>query len=181
MKPICVLTGVKNESDFLVDGLARVGNLEAAKMSATIKLGMALTVLIGALFIYSAWARVERNYGRAQAQAEYAALALAADQAAREKEQAMQAQITKAETDAKQRQKINEVAAAGAARAVVGLRTQLAASRSALSGATEAARAEYAAAADSVLSDCSEKYSGMAKDAAGHASDSLKLLSGWPK
>ena len=181
MKRIYVLTGVKNEPDFLGDDFARVDGLAGQEMSATVKLGMALTTLIGVLFIYSAWARVERNYGRAQAQAEYTAIALAADQAARAKEQSMQAQIAKAQNDAQTRQKTLEAAAAGAARAVVSLRSQLSASRAALPVPADAPSVDYSAASDAVLSECSAELVRVAKAADGHASDAVMLLEAWPK
>jgi hypothetical protein len=62
-----------------------------------------------------------------------------------------------------------------------GLRNQLAAADAALSTAADDAVRKYAATANTVLAACTARYIDVARDAAGHASDSLMYQEAWPK
>ena len=62
-----------------------------------------------------------------------------------------------------------------------GLRNDIENIRAQHAGATADARAKYEATVGAVLGDCARRYSEVAKAADGHASDSLKLQSAWPK
>lgn len=62
-----------------------------------------------------------------------------------------------------------------------GLRNQLAAADAAMSTAADDAVRKYAATANAVLAACTARYIDVARDAAGHASDSLMYQEAWPK
>lgn len=81
----------------------------------------------------------------------------------------------------------NRIAAAAAGRTADSLRKQLASARASLPQATCEAARNYAAAVSDVFADCTrkyaasaERYSELAKLAAGHASDALTLEQAWP-
>ena len=61
-----------------------------------------------------------------------------------------------------------------------GLRDELAASRVQLPDASCEAVRGYAAAVSSVFGSCADRLESMAREAQGHASDSLKLQQSWP-
>ena len=120
-----------------------------------------------------------RGYGKAQA--EYANLALAANESARRRERDLQQQAKDAENEARQREKVilGDVAAVRSERDR--LRSELAASRGRLSSASVDAVREHASALSAVFEECAGSLEEMARSAAGHASDSLMYQKGWPR
>lgn len=136
---------------------------------------LALAVVFGVMALDQS--RQAKGYDKAQA--EYTAKALAASEAARLREAAWQAQLTKANHDAKTRT-IKLAADGTAARAAAdGLRSDLAKLRANLPTLTRQAIERYADTASVVFAECSERYSGMAAKADGHASDQQTLEQGW--
>lgn len=62
-----------------------------------------------------------------------------------------------------------------------GLRNDLAAAHAAVHSATCGSVREYAAALNTVFSECTTTVESLAGQAAGHAADALMLLDAWPK
>jgi hypothetical protein len=62
-----------------------------------------------------------------------------------------------------------------------GLRDELAASRLQLPDASCTSVRDHATTLSTVFGQCSDRLESMAREAAGHASDSLKLQQSWPK
>jgi len=62
-----------------------------------------------------------------------------------------------------------------------GLRDELAASRVQLPDASCTSVREYASTASELFGVCTDRLESMAREASGHASDSLKLQQSWPK
>jgi hypothetical protein len=110
-----------------------------------------------------------------------AAAVLTAADAARTREQALQATVKKAENDSKQRETNLVADTARVAAVTSSLRKQLATARSDLSSASDASARKYAAALSDVFGECTAKYSEVARSADGYASDSLMYQQGWPK
>ena len=138
--------------------------------------------LAGAL-VLGAWRLdVSRQaIGYSKAQAEYTVAALAATEAARAREQQLQATVTKAQNDAQKRQKIL-AADAGRARAVAdGLRDDLAAARGRIPALTRAAVNQYADTASIVFEQCVREYSEVARQADAIANDRQALIDAWPR
>jgi hypothetical protein len=141
-----------------------------------------LGALLSALVVgYTRLAYHHRAAGYALAQAEYTAVALAAEQAARATEQALQAKIQKAQDDALARQKTLQAAAAAARSAADGLRLDLEALRHSLPGDSTGASPERASTAGVLLGECAGAYSELAGQADQHYSDTLTLRAAWPK
>lgn len=138
--------------------------------------------LAGALVAgYFAWADHIGDVREAAVRAEYAAKTLVAEQAARAREQALQFQVTKAQNDAQARQTILVADAARTAVVANSLRNQLAIARRDLSSASIASTRKYATTLNDVFGECTAGYSALARQADGHASDSLMYQQGWPK
>lgn len=76
---------------------------------------------------------------------------------------------------------INDAAAGILADTVVSLRSELATSRANLPNASLNACRAYAATLNAVFGECAASDSGLAKEAAGHALDSLTYQRAWPK
>lgn len=71
---------------------------------------------------------------------------------------------------------------AASSRAVVdGLRDDIRAATADLPSRAAGAVSQYAAASGQLLAECSATYSGVARQADGHASDALMLEQAWPK
>ena len=119
------------------------------------------------------------GYGRAVA--EYTAQALKADQAARQREQALQSQVTKAQNDSKVRETKLAADATSARSAANSLRDDLAAVRNSLPSLTRAAVDNYAATASIVFQECADRYSDLAAKADAIASDRQTLIDAWPR
>jgi len=138
--------------------------------------------LVGALML-GVWrldvSRQQIGYDRAVA--EYTAIALKAEQSARAKEQSLQAQILKAENEAKTRETKLASAAAATRRVADSLRSDLAAARRDIASASRAAVDRYAQTASAVLGECTRRYEEVAGAASGIASDALTLLDAWPR
>jgi hypothetical protein len=107
----------------------------------------------------TAEARAELAAERLEAERKYAV----AIQTARAQEQAWIKAAHDAEVKYEEERKKNAVAAAGADRALAGLRQQLAAARSGLSAASPAAGRKVGTAALDVVAECGERYREMAK------------------
>ena len=76
---------------------------------------------------------------------------------------------------------INAAAATAARLERDGLRDDLAASRVAISGASVSSLREHASALSTVFEQCSAELEEMARHADGHSTDTVMLLSAWPK
>lgn len=83
--------------------------------------------------------------------------------------------------DAKKREQVARVAAAGARSERDGLRDELAAAQRDLSSAPPAACIERAAALSAVFEQCAGRLEELAGKADRHASDALTLQQAWPK
>jgi hypothetical protein len=110
-----------------------------------------------------------------------AAAVLTATDAARTREQALQATVTKAQNDAKTRETKLVADAATASRANVSLRDDLAAIRASLPGLARDAINRYADTASNVFAECSQRYSDLARQTDAIASDRQTLIEAWPK
>lgn len=153
-----------------------------------IRIGIAVAALASLTAVYMGWAHHEQKIGSDAKQAEWDAdnakkvLALAAsNEEIRRMDQRRQSTVTEASNAAQKQNQLARRDAADARAAVDGVRSDLAAARTQLAGATEAARAKYAAAVDTVFADCTRRYSEMAEAAQGHSIDSLMYQTGWPK
>lgn len=123
--------------------------------------------------------RQQIGYDRAQDEA--TVKALAAEKAARTKEQAMQATTTKAIKDAQARQTKLQADATASRRAADSLRSDLATANRRLSTAPRDAVAEYATTANLVFAECSRAQQELAAKADGHASDVRLMQEAWAK
>ena len=145
-------------------------------------LASTLAVLMGVVWIgYTPWQAHQQSIGYGKAQEAYLALARKAYQEARNREADWQAQLTKANQDANQRQTKLAADAAAARTVADSLRHDLNATRASLPTLTREAVDRYADAASVVFAGCVEEYTGLAQKADGHASDQQTLDQGWPK
>ena len=145
-------------------------------------LASTLAVLMGVVWIgYTPWQAHQQSIGYGKAQEAYLALARKAYQEARNREADWQAQLTKANQDANQRQTKLAADAAAARNAADSLRHDLNATRARLPALTREAVERYADAASVVFLECSQRYTGMAAKADGHAADQQTLEESWPQ
>lgn len=86
-----------------------------------------------------------------------------------------------AEIKAAQREKILVAALAAASGSSARVQSALATIDGKIGVASVDAARQYATTLGSVFGDCQRKYLEMGKDAAGHASDSLKYQQSWPQ
>lgn len=149
-------------------------------MSIPVRIVAVLALLVGLVMGYGAWAKHHQGLGYQRAVAEYTAQALQATEAARTKELAMQAKITKANDEARKRETKLQADAAALRNTADGLRQQVTAIRSSLPGLTRDAIERYADAASVVFGDCVREYQSVAGSADKHASDALMLRDAWP-
>lgn len=140
-------------------------------------LGLVLALTAG----YYGWRSHEQGIGYDRAVSEYTVKLAKAEQIARAKEQSLQAQITKAQDDAKVRETKLAADAAGSRRTADGLRQQLASNNAKLSSLTRAAVDQYAATSSDVLIECTGAFTDMAAKADAALSDVQTLLQAWPK
>lgn len=99
----------------------------------------------------------------------------------RQREQAMNQQLQKAQYEADQREIALRTTADAAAASVGSLRNELTAARSRLSAATTEACRATASAALELLGTCADEYRSVAAAADGHASDVEALTEAWPR
>lgn len=104
-----------------------------------------------------------------------------ATQEARRIEQARARNIQEAQNEATNRNRKLRADADSARAESERLRDDLAAIARALPGATDTARAEYAAAQRDVLAQCAGAYQELAGKADGHASDAALMQHAWPR
>ena len=107
--------------------------------------------------------------------------AMAANHAARMREQELTSKLQEAQNAAKQRETTLRADADRARSAVAGLRNDLAAIRNGLSSATAEACAITANAAIDVFGQCTEEYRAMAEVADRHANDAKMIHEAWPE
>lgn len=107
--------------------------------------------------------------------------ALAAESAARAKEQSMQQQLNEAQNAATERETKLRADYDAARRAALGLRDTVASLRSGLPGASADSCRTTADAALAVFGECSAEYQRVAEIADRHASDRQTLIEAWPK
>lgn len=106
---------------------------------------------------------------------------IAAEQAARHKEQSMQQKLNEAQNAATEREKALRADYAAAHVAARGLRDTVAALRGQLATAPAEACRATADAALAVFGECSDRYRAVAEAADGHASDVETLTEAWPE
>jgi hypothetical protein len=143
-----------------------------------VQIALVVLVALAALWGYG---RHERGLGYAEAQNDYTQRALVATQAARKRELTLQNQLQEAQNESLRHQAALTVAADRARNELDGLRDELATINDRLSRATADALRVYARAANSVLAECTDRYSRLAQKADQHANDSLMLQRAWPK
>ncbi len=147
-------------------------------MPTALRLGV-ITALAFALFIgVELWERKIERRGYDRAQAEYSQQAIIASESARLRERELQQQVKDAENEAKQREKdiVADVIATRNERDR--LRSELATAGSRMSAASFVTVREYASTLSSIFEECAGHLEGMARNAAGHASDSLMYQNG---
>lgn len=146
--------------------------------------GKAVLFLLSLLALWI-WDDVRTDYYRTLGKQEIIEVqreeALLAQQAAQTKERQWQLQTQKAQDDANQRVKKLQADAAAAKSAADSLRHEVRATRRQLSEATRPTIIEYGSVASELLAECSERYSNVAKQADGYASDRQTLIESWPK
>ena len=103
------------------------------------------------------------------------AQALAAQQTA-----ALQSQVTKAQDEARTRERALRVAAAAAATESDGLRADVEALRGQLAEATREAAVERATAIGAVLQQCAARHQDLAQRCDRHVNDIRTLIDAWP-
>ena len=141
--------------------------------------GIVAIAALGLAYEYQMKQADTRGYSRAQN--EYTQRALVATQAARAREAELQHQLQEAQNEARTRE-MDLTAAADRARAeLVGLRDELATLNDRLSRASAASLRRYAATANNVLRECTNRLTELAREADRHASDSLMFQRAWPK
>ncbi|MES1979716.1 MAG: hypothetical protein V4451_16880 [Pseudomonadota bacterium] len=83
--------------------------------------------------------------------------------------------------DANDRAQVNDAAGDLLANRVVSLRDELATERAKLPSSSLASCRAHAATLNAIFGECTASSRGLAKEAAGHASDSLMYQEAWPK
>lgn len=145
--------------------------------------GALALVLCGLAIFAVGWAqgadRVQARWDKAKAVQLQAAIA--AEQAARIKEQSMQQQLNEALHAATERENKLRADYAAAHAASRGLRDTLAAAIRDLPGTPVEACRATADAALAVLGECADRYRAVAEAADGHASDVQTLSDAWPR
>ncbi len=142
-------------------------------------------LLIGAL-IGAGWIVIERHnagqqrIGYDRAVGEYRVKQLAAEQTARQREQALTHQLEEARNEATRRDQQNRAAAAAAAAAHDSLRHTNANLRQRIAGAPAEACRLTADAALAVFDQCATEYRTLAEIADRHANDAQLLSDAWP-
>lgn len=141
-----------------------------------------LAAVMAALIFTGGYQVAARNYRLQIAERELALAEQYKDQVqeARDETAKLQAAKDKAEAAATTRQ---NALVAGARRVRAerdGLRDELAAARATLPNASCASVREHAATLNTIFGLCADRLEGLAGQAAGHASDSLKLQQAWP-
>lgn len=123
----------------------------------------------------------EQDIGYQRAVTEYQAKQLAAEQAARAREQALQNQLKEAQDAAATREKTIQDAASAASVAAGSLRDTLANIRNRLPATAVDACRKTADTLAAVLGQCQDRYRDLAQRADGHASDVKTLTDSWPR
>lgn len=154
---------------------------------------MILTTLLGNKYTLTALAIVatlsglwgyglhQHGLGYSKAQNEYTQKALIASEAARKREFNLQNQLQEAQNEARNRETALIAAADSARSERDGLRDELTAIANRLSTASADSLRRYASTANSVLRECTDRYSELAQKADKHANDALMLQQAWPK
>lgn len=142
------------------------------------RLWLALVAVLGLSYCAGDYRGEDR--GKREVQAEWNKAALAATQENQRLSNRWNSKLVEAVNNAKSREQKNAVAADGAVRERDQLRDELAASRRQLGTATCASVREHAAALTDVFESCVREYQGVAREADGHASDSLMYQEAWP-
>ena len=154
---------------------------------------MILTTLLGNKYALTALAIVaalsglwgyglhQHGLGYSKAQNEYTQKALIASDVARKREFNLQYQLQEAQNEARNRETALIAAADSARSERDGLRDELTAIANRLSTASADSLRRYASTANSVLRECTDRYSELAQKADKHANDALMLQQAWPK
>lgn len=136
---------------------------------------------VAALFFAFQWAQHDaEKRGYTKAQTEYTQKALVASEAARKREHELQTQLEVAQNESRKREMALNAAADSARVELRGMRDELTSLGDRLSRASAESLRRYAATANAVLAECTDRLTEMAKAADGHASDALMLQQGWP-
>ena len=145
------------------------------------KLGGLLALVAGLMIGYYWLTSYHERIGYQHAVDVMTRQALAAEQAARAKEQSINEKIRKAEQDAADREKRHRAELAIAESRYIRMRDDFAELRNRLPGLSAAACAATADAALDVFQQCADEYRALAQAADGHGEDARKLIESWPK
>ena len=144
---------------------------------------VAVVALVVAALFGTGWSNgaghVQSQWAAAAAKA--TAAQLVAEQAARQREHQLIDQLRKAQSDAAQREKTLQLAAASAGDASDKLRIAINTIRNGLPGNTIDTCRSTSDTALAVLSQCADQYRAVAAAADGHASDTQTLIEAWPR
>lgn len=144
------------------------------------KIGAALALLAGLLFMGHRYIEGEREVARQEVRNEYALKLAEAKDAARAQETLFRKRLDEASHHANEREKTIRTSAAAATAASNSLRDYLAGiSRSAPDASADALR-DSTIALSAVLADCQGRYRELAEAADRHASDVRTLTEAWP-
>jgi uncharacterized protein YlxW (UPF0749 family) len=146
---------------------------------AAYRWGLYAALVCGLLIAVELWERRLEQRGYDRAQAEFTQQAILASESARQRERDLQQKVKDAENEARQREKAILADATAARTERDRLRSEIATSRSRMSSASTDAVRKYASTLSTVFEECARQLEGMARSAAGHASDSLMYQLGW--
>lgn len=145
------------------------------------KLGGLLALVAGLMLGYYWLTGYHERIGYQHAVDVFTRQALAAEQAARAKENSFNQQIRKAEQDAADREKRLRVELAVAESRNLRMRDDLATLRSRLPGLSPSACAATADVALDVFQQCADEYRALAQAADGHSEDARTVTEAWPR
>ena len=148
---------------------------------ATYRWGLYAALVCTLAISFELWERKIERRGYDRARAEYTHQAILASESARRRERDLQQQVKDAENEAKQREEVILADATAARTERDRLRSEIATSRNRMSAASADALRKDASTLSSVFEECAGQLEGLARSAAGHASDSLMYQAGWPK
>ena len=138
-------------------------------------------LVAGAAWGVHAYNTHQQDIGAARVQAQWDKQIAADAAAAHAKEIQLQQEKDNAIKQAAQQRQVTDAAIASAATSSRVLHDALQSIGAGAAGATLAAAREHTATLAAVLDQCQRAYGGLAKEADGHAGDSLMLQQAWPK
>ena len=140
-----------------------------------------LAVVAALIWASHSFLEHERDIGYQRAVTEYQQKLSDAKDAARLREQALNAQLQEARNAGAQRDQVLQAAAAATVAASGSLRDTLTHLRSGLPGTSATSLAHTADTLAAVLSECQDEYREVAEKADRHANDARTMTEAWPK